>query len=258
MKFNGINVQISPKAIIGKNVRIGDNTTIYDNVEIKDNCTICDGCVIGEPLNDYYSNPDYENPKTVIGENATIRSFTIIYAGCEFGKFFNTGHRAIFREYTIMGDYCSLGSQSIIQGHAVTGDYCRLHTNVLIATGSKLGSYIYIYPFVCFSNDPHPPSKIVTAPIIGSYSQIAIHSVVLPGVKIGEQVLIGANTTVTKDVPDGSLVMGNPGKVIGPVTMIKSKLKEGSHYPWMYNFDRGMPWEGIGYDNWLAQGGEKK
>ena len=69
MKFNQKNIQISPNAKIGKNVRIGDNTVIYDNVEIGDNTTICNDCVLGEPLNDYYSNVGYKNPVLIIGEN---------------------------------------------------------------------------------------------------------------------------------------------------------------------------------------------
>ena len=91
MKFNNINVIISPKAKIGKNVRIGDNTTIYDNVEIGDNTIISNNCIIGEPLNDYYFNEEYNNPSTIIGENSLIRSHTIIYAGNVFGENFSCG-----------------------------------------------------------------------------------------------------------------------------------------------------------------------
>lgn len=86
-KFSGANVRISPTAKIGKNVKIGDNTVIYDNVEIGDNTIICNDCVIGEPLNDYYYQPDtYENPKTIIGANSLIRSHTIIYADNKFER----------------------------------------------------------------------------------------------------------------------------------------------------------------------------
>ncbi len=70
MKFNNRNVFISPNAKIGENVRIGDNTVIYDNVEIGSNSTICNDCVIGEPLNTYYSDNNYKNPATRIGEKS--------------------------------------------------------------------------------------------------------------------------------------------------------------------------------------------
>lgn len=55
---------------------------------------------------------------------------------------------------------------------------------------------------------------------IGDNSLIGIKSVVLNRARIGKNCIIGANTLITegKEIPDGSLVMGSPGKVIRPVT----------------------------------------
>jgi len=51
---------------------------------------------------------------------------------------------------------------------------------------------------------------------IGDGSLIGIKSVILNGAKIGKNCLIGANSLITegKDIPDGSMVMGSPGKVV--------------------------------------------
>ncbi|MEX0731666.1 MAG: gamma carbonic anhydrase family protein [Aquisalimonadaceae bacterium] len=51
---------------------------------------------------------------------------------------------------------------------------------------------------------------------IGDNSLIGINAVILNNAKIGRNCLIGANTLITegKDIPDGSLVMGSPGKVV--------------------------------------------
>ena len=55
---------------------------------------------------------------------------------------------------------------------------------------------------------------------IGDNSLIGIKSVILNRAKIGKNCMIGANTLITenKEIPDGSLVMGSPGKVIRPLT----------------------------------------
>jgi len=55
---------------------------------------------------------------------------------------------------------------------------------------------------------------------VGDNSLIGIKSVILNGARIGNNCLIGANTLITegKQIPDGSLVMGSPGKVVRPVT----------------------------------------
>ena len=68
---------------------------------------------------------------------------------------------------------------------------------------------------------------------------------------MGENCLIGAGAVVTKEVKDYSVVVGNPGKVLCDIRDLDSKEIEGKHYPWMYNFSRGMPWAGIGYEKWL-------
>lgn len=49
---------------------------------------------------------------------------------------------------------------------------------------------------------------------IGSDSVICVNAIILPGVKIGNQVIVGAGSVVTKDVPDNCIVAGNPAKVI--------------------------------------------
>lgn len=252
MKFNGKNVQVSEKAKLGKNVRIGDNTVIYDNVEIGDNVTICNDCIIGEPLNDFYSNDSYENPVTIIGENSLIRSHAIIYAGCEFGPHFSCGHRVTIREYSKAGTHFSVGTLSDIQGFVSFGDYCRLHSNVHIGQTSKIGNFVFMYPYVVLTNDPHPPSNICQGPTIGDYTQIAVHSIILPGVTIGKNCLVAANSAVSKDFGDEQIIGGTPAKALGAIQQIQSKEFPGeSHYPWMVHFERGMPWENIGYKNWL-------
>ena len=254
MIFNNINVRISPNALIGSNVRIGDNTIIYDNVEIDDNTTIGSNCLIGEPLNDYYYNQNYQNPRLYIGKNSLIRSKTTIYAGSLINDFFQTGHNVVIRENMMIGHHCSVGSFSDLQGFSKLGNYCRLHSNVHIGQRTSLGNYVFVYPFVVFTNDPHPPSTICKGSTVGDYSQIAVHSVILPDSSIGKNCLVGANSTVRGHYEEFSLIIGSPSKRVGSVDMVKSQLPNSlgeSYYPWMNNFERGMPWEGIGFNNWF-------
>ena len=255
MKFNNRNVFISDKAIIGKNVRIGDNTTIYDNVTIGDNSIIANDCVIGEPTNNYYFESDYQNPETRIGRNSFIRSHSIIYADSIFGDFFSTGHRVTIREKSKFGNNCRVGTLCDIQGHVTFGQYCWLHSNVHIGQDSKIGNFVFIYPYVVLTNDPHPPSNICNGPEIGDFSQIAVGSVILPGIKIGKHCLIGAQSLVGKNVDDYQLVAGNPAKLIKDVRELVSRESGKSHYPWPSNFQRGMPWENIGFDKWKIENG---
>lgn len=256
MKFNNRNVVISPRTRVGQNVRIGDNSVIYENVEIGDNSTICNDCVIGEPLNAYYHDAAYENPPTLIGPNALIRSHAIIYAGCSIGADFSTGHRVTIRENTSIGEHCSIGTLSDLQGNVTMGNYCRLHSNVHISQTCSIGNFVFLYPYAVMTNDPYPPSTNVKGGRIGDYTQVGVHAVILPGVQVGENCLIGANSVVSKRVPDFSLAMGDPIKVVMDIRNYVV-LGKGKPYPWMKRYQRGMPWEGVGYETWMSQAAKK-
>lgn len=256
MKFNNRNVFISSVAKIAKTAKIGDNTTIYDNVVIGEHSIISNDCVIGEPLHAYYSDKDYKNPTTIIGANALIRSHTIIYAGCELGESFSTGHRVTIREFSKFGKNCSVGTISDIQGYMKAGDYCRLHSNVHIGQKSTLGNFVFIYPYVVLTNDPLPPSNFCIGPNIGDYTQIAVFSTIMPGVNIGQHCLVGAGSIVTKDVENYQLVYGSPAKYKCDVRQLKDKKTGEIHYPWPLRFDRNMPWKDIGFAKWIDKGND--
>ncbi len=252
MKFNKLNIYIHPSANIGKGVEIGDHTTIYENVTIGDNCIIADHCVIGEPLNSFYRNRDqYIQPETKIGAGSLIRSFSIIYAGSTFCENLNTGHHVTVREFTKTGQNCSFGSYNDIQGHCEIGNFCRFHSYVNIGQNSRIGSYVFIYPFSILTNDPTPPSNKLYGPTIGDFSQIAAHSTLLPGSKVGAYCLVSAGSVVGGTFIDNSFISGSPATRIGDLTKMPFFGEDGKrHYPWPHRFERGMPWEGIGFQKW--------
>jgi acetyltransferase-like isoleucine patch superfamily enzyme len=258
MKFNNRNIHISPTAKIGSNVKIGDNTVIYDNVEIGDNTVICNDCIIGEPLGDYYKNEGYENPATKIGANGLIRSHAIIYASNEIGDHFISGHHIMLRAGNKIGHHSSVGNFTELHGDANIGNYVRLHSNVCICEYAIVHDYVWIFPGSILSNGVTPPGNILIGPEIGSYSVLAVNAVVLPGVKIGEHCLIGAATVVTKDVADYQVAVGSPAKIKGDVRNLKSKATGEAHYPWPERFDRGMPWQGEDYNEWLNKQNKEK
>src|ERR1700730_8745332 len=88
-------------------------TRVHENVEIGVNATIGDFVIIGEP-------PVGHRPgelKTIIGNNAVIRSHTVIYAGNVIGDGFQAGHGALIRESNLIGNDVSIGSHSVIEHH---------------------------------------------------------------------------------------------------------------------------------------------
>jgi acetyltransferase-like isoleucine patch superfamily enzyme len=253
MKFNNRNVSISPKAKLGLNVKIGDNTVIYDNVVIGDNTIICNDCHIGEPTGSYYKDASYINPPTIIGADSLVRSHSIIYASNTIGDHLNTGHHVVIRTDNKIGHHTSIGNFTELCGFAVLGNYVRLHTNVFVCEYAIIKDNVWIFAGSLITNDPTPPSNNMVGPEIGAYSVIAVNSVLLPGVKVGSNCLIGASSLITKDVPDFSVAVGSPAKIISDIRNLKSKATGENHYPWPNHFDRGMPWQGMDYNLWLSQ-----
>lgn len=252
----GKHVTIMDNCIIGDNVVLGDNVyidhncIIRDNVTIGSNTTIGANCIIGEYLLDWFENHNSFFHPLSIGEFSIIRSGSIIYGDSCFGSHFQCGHQVTIREKTRIGSHCSIGTLSDIQGDCELGDYVRCHSNVHIGMKSKIGNYVWIYPYTVLTNDPTPPSTTLSGVIIDDFAVIATGSILMPGVHIHSDSLVAAGAVVTKNVLSGQVVGGTPAKVISSIDKIRNHETGESVYPWRYSFDRNMPWENIGYDQW--------
>ncbi len=248
--IKGKNVIIKDSVFIGDNVILEDDVyldygaIIRDNVHIKRGTTIGARCILGEYLGDFYEDRTNKTHPLVIGENSIIRSETIIYGDCEIGDNFMTGHRVTIREGSIISENVRVGTLSDIQGKCIIGHHVNIHSNAHLGQDCKIGNYVWIYPYVVLTNDPYPPSEILTGVTIEDYAVVAVGAVVLPDVTIGEGALVAAGTIVTKNVERGKVVSGNPGREKGNTFDIINRYTNEPAYPWRDRFDRGMPWEG--------------
>jgi acetyltransferase-like isoleucine patch superfamily enzyme len=147
-----------------------------------------------------------------------IRAFTTIYAGSTIGSNLETGHGVVIREENQLGDHVSIWNNSTIDYGCVIGNRVRMHCNVYVAQFTTIEDDVFLAPGVMVANDPHPLCSVhLQGPTIKRGARIGINSTLLPGVVIGEDALIGAGANVTKDVPPGAIVVGNPARVIGSV-----------------------------------------
>lgn len=196
---------MDPKPIIHPNVKLGRNVVIGDFV------------ILGEP-------PRGKRPgdlETVIGDNAVIRSHTVVYAGNRIGDGFQTGHQVMIREENVIGDNVSVGTGSIVEHHVVIEDGVRIHSQAFVPEESILRKGCWIGPRVCITNAKYPLSPNVKEELIGATvgesAKIGANSTLLPGVKVGDRALVGAGSVVVKDVPPRTVVVGNPARVVNKV-----------------------------------------
>lgn len=106
------------------------------------------------------------------------------------------------------------------------GENVYFNVNCVVLDGCevKIGSNVFFGPGVQIYTAAHPIDPITRRTVefgkpisIGDDCWVGGGSFIMPGVKIGKNCVIGAGSVVTKDIPDGSIAVGNPAKVIKKV-----------------------------------------
>lgn len=191
---------------------IADSAIIHPNVELGENVIIEDYCIIGCPFK------GYDGEKTFIGDNAVIRAGTIIYAGNRIGHSFHAGNKANIRELNEIGDNVSIGTLSVIEHHVTIRNCVRIHSQVFVPEYTVLEEECWLGPNVVLTNARFPKHPNVKNELKGVHlhrnAKIGANATLLPAVVIGVNSLVGAGSVVTKDVPDGIIVAGNPARAI--------------------------------------------
>ena len=243
---------VSERATLGAGVTVGAYAVVNDHVTVGDGAFVGAQVILGEPLAACYDDDGYTNPPLTIGARAVLRSGSIVYAGSTIGDDFACGHRVTIREQSRIGDHVRVGTFGDVQGRCEIGDYARLHSGVFVGEHSVIGRFAWLFPHVVLTNDPHPPSPLLQGVRVEEFAVVAARAVLLPGVTVGRDAVVGAGALVREDVPAEMLAVGTPARVVRSVRSIRSRETGESVYPWREHFDRGMPWAGVGYAAWAA------
>ena len=194
---------------------------LYPLVFLPDDAEIDDFVVLGKP-------PRGAQPgdlPLVLGAGCVIRSHTVIYAGNRIGDGLQTGHHVVIRESNTIGHRVSIGTHSIVEHDVTIGDGVRLHSRVFVPEYTTLEDGCWLGPGVMITNARYPLSRGVKDRLVGAHIEqgalIGANATLLPGVRIGARALVGASAVVTKDVPPGAVVVGNPARGINQIDQIE-------------------------------------
>lgn len=156
--------------------------------------------------------PVNETPHRLIddvefGENVVVQPFTNLY-GCT------------------IGDNTRIGPFVEIQSGVRIGANCKIQSHTFVCTGVTIEDEVFVGHAVIFVNDKHPRSTTagaalqtdadwtVLATLVRRRASIGSGAVILGGVTIGAEALIGAGAVVTKDIETGTTVVGNPARLV--------------------------------------------
>lgn len=156
----------------------------------------------------------YVDDNVTIGEGTKIWHFSHIQSGAVIGK------------------NCTLGQNVNIGNNVKIGNYVKIQNNVSIYEGVELEDYVFCGPSMVFTNIklprsefPQQGSEFYQKTLVKKSASIGANATIICGVTIGEYALIGSGAVVSKDIPPFTLVVGNPGRIIGRVDKKGNRVK---------------------------------
>jgi acetyltransferase-like isoleucine patch superfamily enzyme len=157
-------------------------------------------------------------PDVKLGQNVKLSKFINLY-GCE------------------IGDESKIGAFVEIQKNASIGKRCKISSHTFVCEGVTIEDGVFIGHGVMFINDSYPRATAadgnlqtevdwkVERTVVKKGASIGSGATILSNVSIGENAIVGAGSVVTKDVPPGSIVVGNPAKVLRYIDKITEVSK---------------------------------
>ena len=125
-----------------------------------------------------------------------------------------------------IGDESRIGSFVEIQKGARVGSRCKISSHSFICEGVTIEDEVFIGHGVKFINDKYPRATTSAGELqtdadwsllsthVGRGASIGTNATILGGIRIGEASIVGAGAVVTRDVPSGATVAGNPARII--------------------------------------------
>jgi acetyltransferase-like isoleucine patch superfamily enzyme len=192
-----------------------------DWVELGEEAQVDDGVILG-----YLTARQIPTRALTIGRGPRIRSGSVLYAGSTIGAGLETGHNVVIREENRIGDELRIWNSSTIDYGCVIGNRVKIHTNCYVAQFTTLEDDVFLAPGVTIANDKYPGWEDAPVGLIGPRirkgAQIGVNATILPGVEIGPGALVGSGAVVTRDVPGGTVVVGNPATPVRTIEELRA------------------------------------
>jgi len=155
-------------------------------------------------------------PDVKLGRDVVLAGFINLY-GCE------------------IGDGTKIGTFVEVQKNAKIGKQCKISSHTFVCEGVTIEDNVFIGHGVTFINDTYPRATSaegklqteadwrVERTMVKKGASIGSGATILSSVTIGENAIVGAGSTVTKDVPRDTIVAGNPARILRRIVQAQSE-----------------------------------
>lgn len=156
----------------------------------------------------------------------------VIDEGCQIGKGTKIWHFSHIMPNCRIGERCNIGQNVVVSPDVVLGNNVKVQNNVSIYTGVICEDDVFLGPSMVFTNVINPRSAITRKDeyketLVKKGASIGANATIVCGNPIGRYAMIGAGAVVTKPVPDFALLVGNPARQLGWVSIYGHRLNFG-------------------------------
>lgn len=153
----------------------------------------------------------------------------VVDEGCQIGKGTKIWHFSHIMPNCTIGERCNIGQNVVVSPDVVLGNNVKVQNNVSIYTGVHCEDDVFLGPSMVFTNVINPRSAIIRKDeykrtLVKKGASIGANATIVCGNDIGRYAMIGAGAVVTKHVPDFALLVGNPARQLGWVSIYGHRL----------------------------------
>ncbi len=211
---------IAANVVIGKGCRIANHVVIHADTVVGDHVRIDDHASLGKlPMKAANSatTKDQELPPLSVGELSIVGTSVVLYRGAAIDPKVLMADLCTIRENVTIGRGTIVGRGVTVENFCTVGRFCKLESECYVTAYSTLEDRVFIAPGVVTSNDnfvgrTQERFKHFKGVTVKKGARVGAGTVTLPGVVIAEDALIAAGSTVTRDVPARTIMLGQPAK----------------------------------------------